>query len=77
MTVMEDFYSREFKEFMRMVEKQKIQLPQKLCNNLKEAQYNSLYQATIIHEKPLSNALGKDFQNILTKEKVKELFLRM
>ena len=74
---MEEFYPKEFEEFISMIERQKTDLPQGLCNNLDQNQYESLYQATIVHEKPLTNALGSDFRNILTKEKVKELFLHM
>ena len=77
MTAMEEFYPKEFEEFISMIERQKTDLPQGLCNNLNQNQYESLYQATIVHEKPLANALGSDFRNILTKEKVKELFLHM
>ena len=77
MTAMEEFYPKEFEEFISMIERQKTDLPQGLCNNLDQNQYESLYQATILHEKPLTNALGSDFRNILTKEKVKELFLHM
>ena len=30
-----------------------------------------------MHEKPLTNALGQEFRGILTRKKVKELFLQM
>ena len=46
-------------------------------DNLNEEEFDKLYKATIIHEKPLTNALGEDFRNILTKNKVIEIFRRM
>ena len=77
MTAMEEFYPRELEEFWRMVEKQNIPVPRGVCRNLNEEQYDLLYEATIIHEKPLTNALGDDFKSILTKEKVIEIFRSM
>jgi 3-deoxy-alpha-D-manno-octulosonate 8-oxidase len=74
MTAMKQFYSEGVKEFFEMADKQKIKIPRGSCRDLTEDQYNQLYQATIIHEKPLANALGNDFRNILTKEKTKEIF---
>ena len=77
MTAMEEFYPRGLEEFWRMVEKQNIPVPRGVCRNLNEEQYDLLYEATIIHEKPLTNALGDDFKSILTKEKVIEIFRSM
>ena len=67
MTAMEKFYPREVEEFWQMVGKQNIPIPRGVCRSLKEKQYDLLYQSTIIHEKPLVNALGDGFKNILTK----------
>ena len=77
MRAMEEFYSIEFKDFWKMAEKQKIEIPKGLCKNLTQEQYNQLYDSTLIHEKPLLNALGKDFKDILHKEKVIGLFKKM
>lgn len=65
MTAMEEFYPKEFAEFIRMIERQNIDLPQGLCGKLEESQYDFLYQATIVHEKPLANALGKKFSKYI------------
>ena len=45
-------------------------------------QFNSdtlekLYLSTIIHEKPLFNALGSDFKNLLNRKKVDSIFMKM
>jgi 3-deoxy-alpha-D-manno-octulosonate 8-oxidase len=74
MTAMGEFYPKEVEEFGRMVEKQNIHIPSDVCSNLEREQYDLLYESTIIHEKPLANALGSDFRNLLTKEKVVEIF---
>lgn len=77
MTAMAEFYPREVEEFLRMAEKQKVVIPRGVCRDLSDDQFEKLYNATIIHEKPLSNALGDDFKRILTKDKVAEIFSRM
>ena len=77
MTAMEEFYPSQLEEFWRMVEVQKIDIPRGLCRNLTAEQYEQLYLSTIIHEKPLTNALGENFKSILTREKVEEIFRRM
>jgi len=77
MRAMESFYPEGFKEFWQMVEKQQVTIPTGLCRDLTEQQYDQLYASSIIHEKPLTNALGEDFRNILTPERVRSLFLMM
>ncbi len=77
MRAMKEFYPKEFEEFWNMVEIQSAEIPKGICNNLTSEQYEELYKSTIIHEKPLSNALGSNFKDILTKEKVIEIFKRM
>lgn len=77
MNAMEEFYPKEYEEFNLMAEKQGIKIPKGIASNLDEETYKKLYDSTIIHEKPLSNALGDNFKDILTYEKVKEVFKRM
>lgn len=77
MGAMEEFYPESFFEFKRMREKQKVEVPTGICKNLTEDQYKRLFNATVIHEKPLINALGENFQEVLTYEKVVQLFKLM
>ena len=74
---MEDFYPEAYKEFWSFVETQEVNIPEGLCRNLSEEQYDALYAATVIHEKPLTNALGNGFKEILTRDKVKEIFKKI
>lgn len=77
LSVLGDIYPEQYKVFMEMMNKQKIHLPKGICANLTEAQYNALYEASIVHEKPLINKLGEKFRDILTKENVIDRFKRM
>lgn len=44
---------------------------------LSQKDFERLFDSTIIHQKPLANALGEDFESILTKRKVREIFERI
>lgn len=77
MNGMEEFYPKEYEEFFTMAEKQKVSIPKGIAKDLDTKIYKKLYDATVIHEKPLANALGDNFKEILTFEKVTEIFKRM
>ena len=77
MRAMEEFYPDYYSEFWEMANRQDVRIPEGICRNLTETQYDCLYEATIIHEKPLTNALGEDFRKILTRKKVESIFRRM
>ncbi|MDR1857753.1 MAG: iron-containing alcohol dehydrogenase [Desulfovibrio sp.] len=77
LAVQEDIYPDEHREFTAMIEKQGIDLPKGICDGLTDAQYDALYEASIVHEKPLTNRLGPDFRKIFTKENVIGRFRRM
>ena len=77
MMAMEEFYPKEVEEFLNFTNKQQVKIPQEICKDLNHDQFEKLYKSTIIHEKPLTNALGEDFKKILTRAKVIEIFKRM
>lgn len=77
MRAMEEFYPDAYKEFWKMAESQGVEIPSGVCDGLSDDDFDRLYDSTVIHEKPLKNALGEDFKTILTKDKVKELFKKM
>ena len=77
MRAMEEFYSNEHREFWQLAERQDVEIPEGICLNLSDKQYDQLYASTVMHEKPLTNALGKNFKEVLTKEKVIEIFRKM
>jgi 3-deoxy-alpha-D-manno-octulosonate 8-oxidase len=77
LNVLQEFYPKEFEEFKLMLEKQNIQIPKFNGANFTDEELNKLYAASIIHEKPLINALGSDFKKILTLEKVTSLLIKI
>jgi len=77
MNQMQAFYPDETAEFKEMVAAQGIQLKSGLCEGMGDNQFQALHGASIIHEKPLANALGDDFQTVLTTAKTRQLFGNM
>lgn len=77
MRAMADFYPAQYEEFWIMAQRQGIRVPEGVCRNLPDDRYMALHDATVIHQKPLTNALGEDYRSILTPERVIDLFKRM
>ncbi|MBQ7618338.1 MAG: iron-containing alcohol dehydrogenase [Desulfovibrio sp.] len=77
LSVQEDIYPEHYRDFMVMLEKQHIDLPKGICQGLSQEQFKALYEASIVHEKPLSNRLGPNFKEIFTLENLTERFSRM
>lgn len=74
---MKEFYPKEYKYFWQVVKKHKIKIPKITKNSLDRDNLNRLFLSTIIHEKPLENALGRRFKTILSKDKVFSIFKLM
>ena len=72
-----EFYPEEHAEFRTMLEKQRATLPAGVCANLSDDELRRLVAATVVHEKPLTNALGSDFRKVLTDDRVVDIFRRM
>jgi len=77
MRSMREFYPGAFEKFWNMAEANSISIPSGVTSMLSDEQYQALYQSTMVHERPLQNALGADYKNILTIDKVTELFKGM
>lgn len=77
MMAMAPFYPQALDDFTNFVEVNQIDLPRRVCAGLADENFEALYQATVVHEKPLTNALGENFKDILTRDKVREVFEAM
>lgn len=72
-----EFYPREHAEFRAMLDRQGVALPAGVCAGLDDEQFARLVAATVVHAKPLTNALGEGFRGVLTDDRVVEIFRRM
>jgi 3-deoxy-alpha-D-manno-octulosonate 8-oxidase len=77
MRAMADYYPQAYDEFWKMAERQRVDIPEGVCKNLGDADFRALYEASVIHKKPLTNALGENYEMILTIDKVIDLFKKM
>ena len=77
LNALEEFYPAEHAEFRTMLEKQKVELPSGVCSGLSDEQFARLVASTIVHVKPLTNALGPKFRDVLTDDRVVDIFRRM
>ncbi len=73
---LEEYYP-EVKEFKTILSKHKIVLPEKLLKDISANKIESMVVAIRKNEKPLENAFGKDWRNIFTADKVKDILLRI
>jgi 3-deoxy-alpha-D-manno-octulosonate 8-oxidase len=77
MNVMDDFYAEEAEEFRSFMKQQKVNIPRGVCSSLDQQGFKNLYDSLIVHEKPLTNALGNSFREILNLEIATKLFRKM
>ena len=71
---LDEFYPEEVKLFKKMLTKQNIKLRKNLTRGLTYEHFKMLYSSSIIHEKPLMNALGKNYKEVLSYSKVRKIF---
>lgn len=72
-----EFYPDMWDDLMDYADDLEVDFPTSLCADLDDGQMRRLYEATVVHDKPLANALGDGWREILTREKVDEIFRRM
>jgi len=74
---LEDFYPKDVILFKEMVKKHNIILPKGLCSSLTDDQMNTMIDIALSLVPLWENALGDDWESIMTRERLKELYLRM
>ena len=74
---LEDYYTEGVSEFRQMMEKHKIQLPRNIVAGIKNDQLEKMADVALILEPLWENALGTDWKRTMTRDKIKELYLKM
>lgn len=74
---LEDFYPEGVKIFKQMKTKHNITLPQGICADLSEADFDKMIKITLNLEPLWKNALGENWKQIATPKKLKELYKKM
>jgi 3-deoxy-alpha-D-manno-octulosonate 8-oxidase len=74
MNHLQDYYPAGVEEFKFMVEKNKIEIPTGICAGLTEEQFESMINVSMGMKPLWENALGKDWETIMTREKLRALY---
>ncbi|WP_372755094.1 iron-containing alcohol dehydrogenase family protein [Mariniflexile sp.] len=74
---LEEFYPEGVKVFKAMKQKHNIVLPQGICADLTDADFDKMITITLNLEPLWENALGKSWKSIITPQKLKELYQKM
>ena len=74
---LEEFYPEGVKEFKYMVEKNKIDIPQDITKGLSDEQFDTMINVSLGHETTLGKCIGKDWEKIMTREKLRALYEKL
>jgi 3-deoxy-alpha-D-manno-octulosonate 8-oxidase len=74
MNHLEEYYPAGVKEFKYMVEKNKIEIPTGITKGLSEEDFSKMIDVSMGMKPLWENALGKDWEKIMTREKLRALF---
>jgi 3-deoxy-alpha-D-manno-octulosonate 8-oxidase len=77
MNHLEEYYPEGVKEFKYMVEKNKIDIPTGICKGLSDEDFDKMINVSLGMKPLWENALGKDWEQIMTREKLRALYDRL
>jgi 3-deoxy-alpha-D-manno-octulosonate 8-oxidase len=77
MNHLEEYYPAGVKEFKHMVAKNNIHIPVGICANLSEEQFDAMINVSLGMKPLWENALGKDWEQIMTREKLRALYNKL
>ena len=71
---LQEYYPEGVTEFQRMVTKGGIEIPQGICKGLSEDQFDKMINVSLGMKPLWENALGKNWEQIMTRDKLRELY---
>lgn len=74
MNHLEEYYPEGTAEFKKMVEKSKVNIPEDICKGLTDEQFETMINVSLGMKPLWENALGKDWEKIMSKEKLRALY---
>jgi 3-deoxy-alpha-D-manno-octulosonate 8-oxidase len=77
MNHLEEYYPEGVKEFKYMTEKNKVEIPKNICKGLSDEQFETMINVSIGMKPLWENALGKDWEKIMTREKLRALYKKL
>jgi 3-deoxy-alpha-D-manno-octulosonate 8-oxidase len=77
MNHLEEYYPDGVKEFKNMVQKNKVDIPQRICKGLTDEQFDTMIGVSLGMKPLWENALGKDWEKIMSREKLRVLYEKL
>lgn len=74
---LEEFYPAAVNEFKKMVDKNGIEIPQQVTKGLKDEQFDTMIKVSLGMTPLWENALGKGWEKIITRDKLRRLYERL
>ena len=74
---LEEFYPEGVRLFKQMLEKHKIELPSEICSQLTDSQMETMLDTALGLSPLWENALGKSWQEIATRDRLRQLYRKM
>ncbi len=74
---LEEFYPEYVREFKAMVDKYEIDLPQGVCAELSDNDFDTMIKVSLGMAPLWENALGKNWREVATPKKLRELYEKM
>lgn len=77
MNHLEEYYPEGVKEFKYMVENNGIHIPAGICHGLTDEQFDTMINVSLGMKPLWENALGKDWEKVMTREKLRALYEKL
>ncbi|HTQ27550.1 MAG TPA: iron-containing alcohol dehydrogenase family protein [Puia sp.] len=71
---LEPYYKDAVYEYKKMVEKNRIDIPQHITKGLSDEQFDTMINVSLGMKPLWENALGKDWEKIMTRDKLRKLY---
>lgn len=74
---LEEFYPQGVENFKAMVDKHQIDIPKGICAGLSDQQFEQMIDVALFLEPLWENALGKNWADTITRNKLREMYEKM
>lgn len=74
---LEEFYPAGVEEFKRMVDKNNIEIPKNITKGLSDEDFDKMINVSLGMKPLWENALGRDWETIMTRDRLRKLYERL
>jgi 3-deoxy-alpha-D-manno-octulosonate 8-oxidase len=74
---LEEYYPEGVKEFKRMVEKNKVDIPSGVTKGLTDEQFDAMINVSLGMKPLWENALGRDWEKKMNRDKLRRLYEKL